>query len=75
MGDADVQRAAKRLAAALGEMNIPYAICGALAVTAHGHARLTQDVDVLLTVEGLERFKKRGPRSSLIRKWSASSAR
>lgn len=59
MGDADVQRAAKRLAAALGEMGIPYAICGALAVTAYGHARLTQDVDVLLTADGLRRFKER----------------
>jgi hypothetical protein len=59
MGDADVQRAAKRLASTLHEMDIPYAICGALAVTAYGHARLTLDVDVLLTPEGLERFKER----------------
>jgi hypothetical protein len=59
MGDADVQRAAKRIAATLSEMGIPYVICGGLAVTAHGHARLTQDVDVLLTSEGLRRFKER----------------
>jgi hypothetical protein len=59
MGDADVQRAAKRLATTLNEMGIPYVICGALAVTAHGHARLTQDVDVLLTPDGLRRFKER----------------
>ncbi len=58
MGDADVQRAAKRVAAALTELEIPYAICGALAVTAYGHARLTQDVDVLLTPDGLRRFKE-----------------
>ncbi|GAC1351114.1 MAG: hypothetical protein NVSMB1_01050 [Polyangiales bacterium] len=57
MGDADVQRAAKRIAAALSEMGIAYAICGGLAVTAYGHARLTQDVDVLLTPEGLRQFK------------------
>jgi hypothetical protein len=59
MGDADVQRAAKRIAAALGEAGVAYVICGALAVTAHGHARLTQDVDVLLTPDGLRRFKER----------------
>ncbi|MBX3130306.1 MAG: hypothetical protein KF718_26550 [Polyangiaceae bacterium] len=59
MGDADIQRAARRLAATLNEMGIAYAICGALAVTAHGHARLTQDVDVLLTPDGLSRFKQR----------------
>ncbi len=59
MGDADVQRAANRFAAALNEMGIPYVVCGALAVMAHGHARLTQDVDVLLTSDGLRRFKER----------------
>jgi hypothetical protein len=59
MGDADVQRAAKRIAASLVDMGIPYVICGGLAVTAHGHARVTQDVDVLLTPEGLRRFKER----------------
>lgn len=59
MGDADVQRAAKRLSAVLGEMDLPYAICGALAVTAYGHARMTEDVDVLLTAESLRRFKER----------------
>jgi len=59
MGDADVQRAAKRIAASLAEMGIPYVICGGLAVTAHGHARLTQDVDILLTPEGLRQFKDR----------------
>jgi hypothetical protein len=59
MGDADIQRAAKRLAAALTEMGIPYVICGALAVTAYGHSRMTEDVDVLLTREGLQHFKDR----------------
>ena len=49
MGDADVQRAANHIAAALGEMGIPFVICGGLVVTAQGHARLTQGVDVILT--------------------------
>jgi len=59
MGEADVQQTAKRLTACLREMGIPHAICGALAVTAHGHVRVTVDVDVLLTPEGLARFKAR----------------
>ena len=59
MGDADVQRAAKKLVARLTEMGIPYAICGGLAVTAHGYVRTTEDVDVLLTPSGLEQFKAR----------------
>jgi hypothetical protein len=57
MGTADVQLAAERLASKLEELGIPYAICGGLAVTAHGHPRTTDDVDVLLREDGLERFK------------------
>lgn len=56
MGTADVQLAADRLAARLEELGIPYAICGGLAVFAHGHERMTRDVDVLLTEAGLQRF-------------------
>ena len=58
MGTADVQQAAVRLAKKLEELGIPYAICGGLAVFAHGHERMTKDVDVLLTAEGLRRFKE-----------------
>jgi hypothetical protein len=57
MSTADVQQAADRLAAKLEELQIPYAICGGLAVSAHGHRRTTDDVDVLLTAAGLQRFK------------------
>lgn len=59
MGQANVQAAAKNLAARLSELGIPYAICGGLAVAAHGHVRVTVDVDVLLTAEGLRQFKQR----------------
>lgn len=58
MGKADVQKAARRIAHRLGELNIPYAIAGALSVSAHGHVRVTQDVDVLLTPDGLRHFKQ-----------------
>lgn len=57
MGTADVQLAAERLAKKLDELQIPYAICGGLAVFAHGHERMTKDVGVLLTVDGLQRFR------------------
>jgi hypothetical protein len=59
MGEAKVQKAAVDLAAALDEAAVPYAIAGALAVSMHGHPRTTSDVDVLLTRNGLERFKRR----------------
>jgi hypothetical protein len=65
MGKADVQAAARRLAARLEELGIPYAIAGGLAVSAHGHVRVTVDVDVLLTADGLRHFKE----ESLGRGW------
>ena len=58
MGRAPVQLAAARLASARAELQIPYAICGGLAVAAHGHVRFTEDVDILLTAAGLAQFKQ-----------------
>ena len=59
MGEAKVQEAALRLAAALREMRIPYALVGGLAVGVHGYERMTTDVDVLMTAENLRKFKER----------------
>src|ERR1700736_1489567 len=50
-------QAMRRLARRLKKAGIPYAILGAMAVNAHGAERTTKDVDVLLTPEGLERFR------------------
>jgi hypothetical protein len=50
-------QAMRRLARRLDKAGIPYAIMGAMAVNAHGAERTTNDVDVLLTKEGLERFR------------------
>ena len=47
----------RRLAQRLEKAAIPYAIMGAMAVNAHGARRTTDDVDVLLTTAGLERFR------------------
>jgi hypothetical protein len=57
MGDARVQHAAREMAERLEKENIPYAIAGAMALNAHGYERVTSDVHVLLTREGLARFK------------------
>jgi hypothetical protein len=59
MGEADVQRAEKKIARLLEEDGIPYAIIGALALNEYGYHRVTVDVDVLLTREGLETFKEK----------------
>ena len=52
-----IHAAAERIGKALAELEIPFAVAGALAANAHGHVRTTEDVDILLTREGLEKFK------------------
>lgn len=51
--------ALRRIVAELTALHIPYAIAGAMAVNAHGHHRTTEDVDLLMTREGLAAFKTR----------------
>ncbi|MBA3393911.1 MAG: hypothetical protein H0T89_14790 [Deltaproteobacteria bacterium] len=41
------------IAAALRGAGIPYAVCGGIAVTAHGATRSTKDIDVVLAREHL----------------------
>lgn len=57
MGLDEVHKALRRLTATLDADGIPYAIAGAMAMNAHGYRRVTTDVDVLLTADGLARFK------------------
>lgn len=48
-----IHKAIRRLADELQEMNIPFAIAGAMAANAPGHKRTTADVKVLLRAEDL----------------------
>jgi hypothetical protein len=57
MGKGSVQRALEKITHLLDEARIPYAIVGAMALNEYGYRRVTEDVDLLLTREGLERFK------------------
>ena len=57
-GTSPVHQTMQRLIARLGQAGIPYAVMGAMAVNAHGARRTTDDLDVLLTAEGLEQFRK-----------------
>jgi hypothetical protein len=43
----------------LEEAAIPYAVLGAIAMGRHGYHRMTVDIDLLLTPEGLAQFKER----------------
>ena len=58
IGSSPVQDAATQIARLLSEMKIDYAIAGALCLAAHGLVRATEDVDVLIARDGLERFKQ-----------------
>ena len=45
-----------RLTKVLGELDVDYAIAGAMAMFLHGFRRFTEDVDVLVTREGLQKI-------------------
>jgi hypothetical protein len=59
MDTSPLQKAAADIARRLAEMGIDYAIAGALCLAAHGVVRATEDVDILITREGLDAFKAR----------------
>jgi hypothetical protein len=58
-GNDDVHKSLKRLVKRLDRAGIPYAVAGGMAVNAHRYRRTTGDLDLLLTAEGLDEFKKR----------------
>ncbi len=52
-----VHQTLARLTQRLGAQRIDYAVIGGMALVAHGFIRPTEDIDVLLTPEGLDRFR------------------
>src|SRR5258706_6533817 len=59
VGEAEAQKAARKLVAILEAEGVPYAIIGALALNEYGHRRVTVDVDLILREEDLRAFKAR----------------
>ena len=53
-GEGGVQAALQRIAERLHELNIPYAVAGGMALFQHGHRRFTEDIDILVTRDGLK---------------------
>jgi hypothetical protein len=53
-----VQASLRRITRRLHELGIPYAIAGGMALFAHGLRRFTEDVDLLVTEEGLKRIHR-----------------
>jgi hypothetical protein len=52
-GNNAVHRTLQRIATRLDELGVDYAIAGGMCLFRHGYQRFTQDVDVLVTREGL----------------------
>jgi hypothetical protein len=48
----------KRLVADLEDQSIDYCVIGAVALNQHGYRRFTEDIDLLFSPEGLERFRQ-----------------
>lgn len=57
-GRGEVHQTMRRLVKRLEKAKVPYVIVGGMALTAHGYERMTKDVDVLLTREGLAEFRR-----------------
>jgi len=58
MGEGSLNNALARLVADLNEHRIDYLVIGAIALTAYGYRRFTEDIDVILNREGLDRFHR-----------------
>jgi hypothetical protein len=56
MGQGKLNNALTRLVADLNEHQIDYQVIGAIALMAHGYPRLTEDIDLVFTAEGLNKF-------------------
>jgi hypothetical protein len=58
IGEGSLNAALGQLTANLRIHEIDYAVSGAVAMFAHGYERFTENINVLLTAEGLEKFRK-----------------
>jgi hypothetical protein len=58
MGQGKLNIALAKLTRDLKEHGIDYMVIGALALFEHGYARLTEDIDLVMTPEGLEVFHR-----------------
>ena len=56
MGEGILNKTLARLSADLEEHGIDYAVIGAVALLAHGYPRFTEDIDLVMTAEGLRKF-------------------
>ena len=72
-GRAQVHVALARVSSALQEAGVEFALAGGLALGRHGYLRVTVDVDLLVTAEGLARFKQRWLGRGFVEKFPGST--
>ena len=58
MGQGQLNDTLSRLATDMKERGIDYMVIGAVALMAHGYPRFTEDINLVLTPEGLEKFHR-----------------
>ena len=58
MGEGILNETLRRVTKDLENCGIQYCVIGAVALNNHGYRRFTEDIDLLLTKEGLEKFQK-----------------
>lgn len=58
MGEGILNETLRRVACDLENRGIEYSLIGAVALNNYGYRRFTEDIDLLLTREGLEKFQK-----------------
>lgn len=56
MGEGTVNKTLARLSRDLDEHCIDYIVIGAVALLAHGYPRFTEDIDLVMTADGLQKF-------------------
>jgi hypothetical protein len=56
-GHGMLNAALQRVASDLDRNGIDYAVIGAIALNQHGYKRFTDDIDLLMTKEGLRKFQ------------------
>ena len=57
IGEGILNETLRRVANDLESRGIEYSVIGAIALNSHGYRRFTEDIDLLLTREGLEKFQ------------------
>src|SRR4051794_39295116 len=57
-GEGMLNRTLPRVVADLERIGIDYAVIGAIALNQHGYKRFTEDIDILVTKDGLKKFQE-----------------